>query len=159
MFFEDPVSAFRNLLRATKPNGVLCFTAWQAITSNPWMLVPAAAAARHIEMPAPPAPDAPGPFAFADGARVVSILEDAGWSKIECVAHAGELAVGLGQKLPEIIGFLQQMGPAGNALRDATPAVRAKVGETMREVLAPYYKDDALRMQFATWIVTATRAA
>ena len=51
------------------------------------------------------------------------------------------------------------MGPAGNALREATPELRATVSGTMTDVLAPYYTGDALRMGFSTWIVTATRQA
>lgn len=157
MFFEDPVAAFRNLKGAAKVGGNLCFICWQAITKNPWMLVPAGAAAQHVEMPPPPPADAPGPFAFADAERLASMLEEAGWSDVACEDYSGELSVGQGRALSEIIEFLQQMGPAGNALREATPEARAKVTETMNDVLAPYYTGDALRMGFSTWIVRATR--
>jgi SAM-dependent methyltransferase len=158
MFFADPVAAFANLASAVNEGGSLCFICWQAMPSNPWMVVPAQAAAQHIEMPAPADPGGPGPFSFADADHVTSVVANAGWKNVQCTDHSGELSVGLGQSLPDIIEFLQQMGPAGNALREATPEQRAKVTATMSDVLAPYYTDDALRMGFATWIVTATRA-
>lgn len=159
MFFENPVAAFTNIRRALKPNGALSFICWQSITCNPWMLVPALAAAQHVEPPGPASPDAPGPFAFADADRIVSTLQQAGWSDVHYEDHSGELSVGLGRSLSDIIDFLQQIGLAGTALREATPQLRTKVSETMNDVLAPYYTGRELRMGFATWIVSATSPA
>lgn len=154
MFFEDPVAAFANLRRALRATGRLCFVCWQSIQRNPWMLTPAAAAAQHVEL-TPPEPGAPGPFAFADADRVRSILADAGFREIACEDLAGELAVGRGQPLDEIIEFLSQMGPAGAALREASEETRAKVRSSMRTALSPFFTGDALVMDFAAWIVTA----
>ncbi len=155
MFFEDPVAAFANLRGSLAEGGRLCFVCWQSIASNPWMLVPAQAAAQHVALPAPAGPEAPGPFAFADPERVRGILDRAGFRDVSCDDHSGELAVGQGRALGEIVEFLQQMGPAGRALLDASAEQRRKATETMLGALAPYYTGDALVMGFATWIVTA----
>jgi SAM-dependent methyltransferase len=155
MFFEDPVTAFTNIRRALRPGARLTFICWQAITKNPWMLVPAAAAAKHIELPAPPAPDAPGPFAFSDPNRVVDILKSAGFSDARADAHEGRLSIGQGMPLDEIVGFLQQMGPAGAALRDADVSLLEVVTQSMHEALAPHYEDGAVVLDFAAWIVAA----
>jgi SAM-dependent methyltransferase len=154
MFFEDSAAAFTNIRRALRPGGRLTFICWQAITQNPWMLVPAAAAAQHVEMPGPPAPDAPGPFAFADAERVVGILEAAGFGDVEAEAHEGRLSVGRDMALEEIVGFLLQMGPAGGALRDAEAAVVEAATKSMHEALAPHYEDGAVVMDFGAWILT-----
>jgi len=66
MFFIDAVTAFAHLRAALRPEGRVAFVCWRSLFDNPWMLVPMMAAASHVQLPAPPAPDAPGPFAFAD---------------------------------------------------------------------------------------------
>jgi hypothetical protein len=154
MFFDDPVAAFANLRGALADGGRLCFACWQPIHCNPWMLTPAQAAAQHLEL-SPPEPGAPGPFAFGDADRVRAILAEAGWSGTECEDLSGDMTLGRGQTLEESVDFLAQMGPAGNALRDASEDVRAKVRESMRTALAPFHTGDALEMAFAAWIVTA----
>ena len=155
MFFDDPVSAFRNLHSALRPDGRLCFVCWQPIQRNPWMLVPAQAAAQHVTLPAPADPNGPGPFAFGDPDRVRDILGQAGFSSVDCEDFAGDLRVGAGRSLDDTIEFLQQMGPAGAALRDASEELRAKASDAMRTALEPSYDGDALVMGFAAWIVTA----
>jgi SAM-dependent methyltransferase len=153
MFFENPVAAFANLRRSLVPGGRVTFICWRSITENPWMLLPAQAAARHVELPAPPDPEAPGPFAFADSARVQGILGGAGFEDVRVGSFTGELSVGRGLGLEEIVDFLKEMGPAGAALRESSDAVRSAVTRTMREVLEPHYRDEAVVLEFGAWIV------
>jgi len=157
MFFDDPPAAFENLLAALAPEGRLTFICWRSIAENPWMLMPAQAAAQHVTLPLPSGPDAPGPFAFADADRVRRILGEAGFADVECEAFSGELAVGRGLALEEILEFLEQMGPAGAALREADADTRSRVRDSMRKSLEPHYDGDALMMEFGAWIVSAAR--
>ena len=155
MFFDDPLAAFTNLRAALAPGGRLHFVCWQAITSNPWMLRPVQAAAQHVEIPPPTDPLGPGPFSLADAERVHEILEGAGFAKVACDAFSGDMTVGRGRPLDETIQFLQQMGPAGRALSEATAEQRRRVSEAMHEALEPFYTGDAVVMGFATWMVSA----
>lgn len=88
MFFADPRAAFANLTRATRPGGRIHFAAWAPPADNPWFSQAAAAAVAQLGQPAPDVPGAPGPFAFADSARVLGLLSDAGFVKpaVETVA-------------------------------------------------------------------------
>ena len=83
MFFNDPVAAFANLARATRQGGRLAFACWQELAANEWLMVPAGAALQHVPLPELGAPGAPGPFSFADPARVHEVLEGAGWTSVE----------------------------------------------------------------------------
>lgn len=157
MFFEDPTAAFANLRRALRPGGRLAFACWQALGRNPWMVVPAAAAAKHLALPTPTDPHAPGPFAFADADRVRGILERAGFERIEIEPIERTMAIGAGLSLEAILDFLLQMGPAGAALRDAGEDMVATVRESVREAVTPYFDGTALRMDAAAWQVTARR--
>lgn len=157
MFFADPQAAFANLLRALRPGGRVAWATWQSLADNPWMRVPMAAAAEHLPKVDPPPPEAPGPFAFADAARVERLLRAAGF---EAVAHESivrELRVGGGGTLDEAVAFLLQLGPVGVALRDASGDARAAVMEAVRAALAPYFDGAAVRLRAASWIVTARR--
>jgi SAM-dependent methyltransferase len=156
MFFADPTAAFANLRTALRPGGRLAFACWQSLPQNEWIAVPLMAAAQHITLPAPPAPGAPGPFAFADASRVRSILEGAGFSEVACEADARTLVVGGGGSLDDAVDFLLDgIGPASAALREAGPEARPKVAAAVRDALAPHLTGEGVRMAAAAWIVTA----
>jgi SAM-dependent methyltransferase len=82
MFFEDPDAAFGNLRSALRPGGGLSFVYWLSPKENLFMVIPLAAAGKHVALPEPGEPDAPGPFAFADLERVRGILSRSGFGEI-----------------------------------------------------------------------------
>jgi len=155
MFFADPPAAFRNLRGALRPGGRVSFVCWQPLAENPWLLVPLGAAAQHLQLPPPPAPGAPGPFAFADPEHVRVILAQAGFDGIHLEGVRETLTVG-GGGLEEAVHFLLEgVGPTTAALREADPAVRPRVYAAVREALAPFTTAAGVRMPAAAWIVTA----
>jgi SAM-dependent methyltransferase len=157
MFFADPPAAFANLRRALAPAGRVGFVCWQGLDRNPWMRVPAMAAAAHVAFPPPPPPGTPGPFAFADPERVRGILERAGFRDIALEPHAQELTVGgSGADLDRAVEFMIQMGPTAVALRQNPDADIARVKAAVREALAPYQTPRGLVMGSAAWLVTAS---
>jgi SAM-dependent methyltransferase len=158
MFFASPVEAFANLLTALRPGGRLTFISWQELVRNPWMHLPIVAAAKHLPPGGPPPdPLAPGPFAFADSDRVDGILRESGFEDIQHESFEEDLLVGGGQSLEDTVRFLVQLGPAGAAMREASPEVReAAINETLKAI-EPFSGPDGVRMPSATWIVTATR--
>jgi SAM-dependent methyltransferase len=155
MFFSDAERAFTNLHRAQRAGGTLSFVCWQGLEVNPWMGVPMRAAAAEIELPPRSAPDAPGPFSFADPERVRRILAGAGYGSIDVAPHDEELSVG-GGTLDGAADFLVQMGPTGNALRAAPAEVRPRVVAAVRRSLEPYDGPNGVRLRFAVWLVAAT---
>jgi len=158
MFFAGPDAAFANLRNALRPAGRLGFVCWQPLRDNPWMLVPLTAAAQHITLPPPPAPDAPGPFAFADQSRVRGILERAGFEDVTFQDHRTTLTIGGDGPLEQAVGFLLEgVGPTSAAMRQADPELRATVAAAVREALRPYHTPQGVRMACATWLVSARR--
>jgi SAM-dependent methyltransferase len=155
MFFADPEAAFANIGRALRPGGRLAFVCWQALAQNRWMLDSIAAIARFVPPSPPPAPDAPGPFAFADSARVRGILERAGFRGVKHEAVTGELS--LGRTLDEALGFATEIGPAASALREASESQRAEAITALREALETKLTPSGVLAAYATWIVTAER--
>lgn len=155
MFFIDPAAAFANLHRTLKKGGRLTFVCWQELRLNPWALVPLMAAAQHIDLPPPPAPDAPGPFSLADPDRVQKLVAGAGFLDVNLEDVTTEVLIGGTEDLDDAVGFLLQMGPAGAALRDASPDVVSRAAASVRDALRPYYRRGlGVRMGAAAWIVT-----
>jgi len=155
MFFTDPTAAFANLRTALRPGGRLGFVCWRDLKQNPWMLVPLMAAAQHIQLPAPPPPGAPGPFAFADAERVRGILARAGFVDVSLDPLDEALVVGGGGDLDQTVDFLLQMGPAGAALREVGAEARSAVAVAVRDALRPFVTDAGVRLAGAAWVVTA----
>lgn len=155
MFFQDPTAAFVNLHRALKPGGRLGFHCWKTFQDNAFMTVPFLAALQHVPPPAPPQPNAPGPFAFADPNRVRGILSEAGFAEIDFESRTDPMSVGA--TLDAAADYAIQMGPASIALRDASAETVAKVRASVREALVAYRTPDGVSLGTSSWIVTARR--
>jgi ubiquinone/menaquinone biosynthesis C-methylase UbiE len=156
MFFSDPAAAFANLRRALKPGGRLAFVCWRAPTENPVMVLPMQAALPLVATPPAPAePGAPGPFAFADPERVRGILESAGFEAIAITPHDEKIGSG---GLDTALGIALRVGPLGTLLRE-NPDQRDAVVAAVRDALAPHEGPDGVKLDSATWIVTARNPA
>lgn len=152
MFFADPVAAFTNLRAALKPAGRLAFVCWRDVSENPFMTIPFEAAAHLLgEQEAAADASAPGPFALADPKRLRAILTDAGFSQIDLAPH--DERVGSGD-LDQTTEVSLRIGPLGRALRDRRDLV-AVVRPAVRAALAPHVTTDGVRIDSASWIVTA----
>ncbi|HNN94353.1 MAG TPA: class I SAM-dependent methyltransferase [Pseudomonadota bacterium] len=154
MFFSDPVAAFTHFHRCLRPGGRIAFMCWRAVEKNPLMLAPiAAAVAAGIPAPPPGDPYAPGPFAFADGERLTSILTRAGFSDIQLTPH--DESVG-GNDLDAALDLALQIGPLGRLLRES-PQHREAALSAVRATLATYLQNGVVMMPSATWVVTARK--
>lgn len=118
------------------------------------MTLPMKAAAEHIEVPPPAAPEEPGPFSLADADRVRKILGTAGFTEIE-VKPDDRTAVLNEDGLDADVESRFDMGPLTRLMDDATDEQRELVRGSVREALAPYYEPNAPKLVHATWIVTA----
>jgi SAM-dependent methyltransferase len=155
MFFADPTAAFINIRRSLRPNGRLAFVCWRALEENPLDLLPLQAASPHL--PPQPArdPHAPGPFAFANPERVGSILEGAGFREIEITAH--DEPVGSGD-LDTMLAVCSRAGALGKILRE-NPELRTAALPAVRSALAAHDGPDGVKLNAATWVVTARAPA
>ncbi|HLZ82816.1 MAG TPA: class I SAM-dependent methyltransferase [Caulobacteraceae bacterium] len=152
MFFADPVAAFANVRAALRPRGRLAFVCWRAFQDNPWMREPMAAAAPLLPPLPPVDPNAPGPFAFADDARVRAILGDAGYSGVAIDPFDANIG---GASLDETVKLTLQVGPLGRILREIPDMADAVVG-AVRTAIQPYETAKGVLMPAAVWIVSAT---
>lgn len=151
MFFEDPVAAFGNLLRATAPGGELCFITWRSSEENPFMTTAAQAAARLVPDALPPDPAGPGPFSLTDADKTRELFEQSGWSGIDI------RPVDRTCTMPEelLVPYLSNLGPIARALREAEESARPAMIDTVRSAFDEFVHGDEVRVPAACWQITA----
>jgi len=153
MFFADPVAAFANLRRALKPGGRLRFVCWRKVAENRWASAPFEAA-KHLLPPAEPSdPLAPGPYAFADAARVEKILSDAGFRDV--TIQRLDCAFYMGADADEAALEALNVGPLAYAARDLDDAARAEARETVAATMEQFKTPAGITPPAACWLVGA----
>jgi SAM-dependent methyltransferase len=154
MFFDDPVAAFGNLREALKPGRRLAFVCWRTPTENAWASAPMMAAKPFLTEAPPPDPLAPGPFAFADPARVQDILVQAGFGDIRIEKFDGIMP--MGRVLDLAAAQTLQIGPLSRVIGDADDAARQKIVAAVRGALGKFVTPDGeIAPPVACWLVTA----
>ena len=152
MFFDDPVAAFQNIRRALKPDGHLAFVCWRSYDENPTFKLPMTAASPFLKTPTDtPAPDAPGPFAFAESARVQSILSAAGFRQVKINPHDTLVCVG---DVETTLDLCLQVGKLGPFLRD-NPQLIDIVSPAVRDALAEHEEHGEVKLRASVWIIQA----
>jgi len=152
MFFDDPEAAFRNLRSAVRPGGRLAFVCWPAPQDNLFVTIPMGAAARHISLPAPGEPDAPGPFALADLDRVRRILSRSGFGEIETDRLTEKVG---GGTLDETTDMLLELGPLGDMLNSLDSHTRSAIAADMRTALSRFEASGRVLLDAVALVVTA----
>ena len=155
MFFAEPARAFANLRAGLRPGGRLLFVCFRAPGENPWMMAPLEAAYAHVPKLPPAAPDDPGPFAFADAARVRGILGAAGFAKVDLAPLDVPLDLAAGGGLDAAVEATLGIGPVARALEGHPPETRTAVTASIRRTLAPHQRGEAVPLASATWLVSA----
>jgi len=155
MFFAEPVVSFANLRRALRASGRVAFACWREPRENPWMMAPLQGVYRHVPRMPTPAPEDPGPFAFASEERVRRILGEAGYKAIELEPVALSFDIANGRGIDVAVQSALQIGPASRALDGHPPEARAAAANSVRELLTPYVRGETVALPGSIWIVTA----
>jgi SAM-dependent methyltransferase len=153
MFFADPVSAFANLRGALAPGGRLVFVCWRNFEENRWAFEPFQAARPLLPPQEPADPFAPGPFAFADHARLRRVLGDAGFARIAIEPFDG--SVNMGATAEEAAAEALNIGPLARAAMGLDDAVREKIRVVVAGVCARYVTPSGVVPPAACWLVRA----
>src|SRR5262245_62002095 len=156
MFFAEPVLSFLNLRGALRPKGQLIFACWREPRENGWMMAPLMAAYKHVPKLPQLGPEDPGPFSFADEARVRRILGGAGFTDIEMEACPLTFDLAAGRGLEAAVQGALEIGPASRALEGHPPEVVAAAIQSIRETLTPFARGQSVLLPGAIWLVTAS---
>ncbi len=159
MFFSQPSPAFRHLRASLRTGGRCVFVCWRAPRDNAWAMAPLAAARAAMSVTPPPAdPNAPGPFAFADEARVRSLLTEAGFTGIHF--RRFDQMLSLGETPHDAAEYAMRIGPTSRFAREMgdehLPTIRKAVEQAFAQLAA---SDGRVNLVGSAWIVSATNPA
>jgi SAM-dependent methyltransferase len=152
MFFGDPVAAFANIARALRRGGRMAALVWQGLDRNEWIGALRSSLAAGRSLPVPP-PDAPGPFALADPARVEAILTHAGFDEI--AFENVEEPMRIGDDADDAYRFVRGMGFTSFLLEGLDERQRDRALEVLRADIDAHATSDGVRYRSGAWIVTA----
>jgi SAM-dependent methyltransferase len=157
MFFGDPVAAFANLRRGLVAGGRVCFACWRPMDENPWLQIPLHAAYEHIPRLPEPDPEEPGPYSFADPARVTRILVQAGFAPPTFTPLDIEMDLAAGGTLEDAVAQSADMGRTKRALADQPDGIRSAAIDSIRRALMPYVSPAGVKLAGAVWLVATHR--
>ena len=136
MFFSEPTRAFSHMRKCLRPGGRCVFVCWRTPRDNAWTMTPLTAARAAMGVTPPPAdPNAPGPYAFADDARLRAILADAGFASVDMRRFDAMLTLG---ETPRAAadGFMQ-IGPVSRFVREVGVEHAPTIRDAVERALAP----------------------
>ena len=159
MFFDDPPAAFANLARWLAPGGRFVFAAWGRLADNPWFTSVRDATAEVVEVPGPE-PEAPWAFRYAEAAKLLALLERAGFDQLEVGDWRGTLPLGGGLPPAEAASFaLAAFASFGELLAKAGGDALVRARQSLTARLAGHQQDGVVRMEARVHLFTGVRRA
>jgi ubiquinone/menaquinone biosynthesis C-methylase UbiE len=155
MFFEDPTAAFRHLRAAAQSGGRLAFVCWRPFAENRWAALPVQAVRSVVPEVEPPNHDAPGPYAFADSAKVERILTAAGFRDVAIDRFDADVVLTSDDDLEQATQFAVSAGPAARILASVGPDLQARAKIAVRSALESARTSKGFALPGTGWLVTA----
>lgn len=159
MFFAEPEPAFSNILKGLRPGAHVTFASWGPFPENPWFSLAVQAAKEVLGAPPSVDPDAPGPFAFRDVARVEAILKGAGFDAVH--ADVAEIALTPPGTRAQVAEMATSIGPAARTVEyfQGSAADSAAIAARVNEALEPYETPEGVRVPAKINFFSARRPA
>ncbi|MEV4414085.1 methyltransferase domain-containing protein, partial [Catellatospora sp. NPDC049609] len=155
MLLADPVAGCATIRRALRAGGRLAATVFRDGVANPWLSLVVLGVAPHVGvLPPLPVGDEPGPFAFADPARIGRILTASGFDTVVVEPH--DTVMSAPDEPEPVAEWLIEIGPAGAAYRAAPAEQRAAARAAVAALLDRFRKPrTGYRFPIGLWLVTA----
>jgi ubiquinone/menaquinone biosynthesis C-methylase UbiE len=160
MFFADPVAAFANLARSTRPGGRLVAAVWQTRDKVPLFDLPYATAAAVLDrlgLAYEPVDIADSQCSLGSHDRVVAVLEPAGWREIETRPTEQTIHVGGSLSPAEAAASALDLGPIRGLIEGRPDDVRDQVRTALAAVFERHVDGTGVAVPGGFMIVTARR--
>jgi SAM-dependent methyltransferase len=154
MLMLDPEAALRETRRVLRPGGHVALAAWAAPDLNPQMVL-APGTLVELGLTEPPAPDEPGPFAFARPGRIEELLDAAGFD--DPVVEALDLHFHFPSRDAVFETFVDLSPSGSDVLRELSPVDHTRFRDALDERLEPFMRSDGgLELPGRTLVATAS---
>ena len=149
MFFSDPFAALREMLRVVRSKGAVSLVVWDKSELNPFSYVVTDVMSRYIEA-APPDPDAPDAFRFAEPDKLASILRDVGATEVVERSLAFRIEAPISRD--EFWDMRCRIsGSLRNKLAAVSPDLAMLVQREVKEAAKEFFPDE--QMSFPAWMI------
>ena len=157
MFFEDSITAFKNINKSLMSGSSLSFVCWQSPAVNPWQSLFIQEIKKFLDLPSPP-PRSPGPFAFMESEYVSSILEESKFQDITIEGYEAEVNMFSGRSLSDSVKDYISINPVvSGMLKESSENKIAEILNSAETAFSPYYTEKGLIFPSSTWLVTARK--
>jgi SAM-dependent methyltransferase len=154
MLMLDPEAALRETRRVLRPGGHVALAAWAAPDLNPQMVL-APGTLVELGLTEPPAPDEPGPFAFARPGHIEELLDAAGFD--DPVVEALDLHFHFPSRDAVFETFVDLSPSGSDVLRELSPVDHTRFRDALDERLEPFMRSDGgLELPGRTLVATAS---
>jgi SAM-dependent methyltransferase len=159
MFFDDPVEAFANLRRATKPGGRLAVATWRPRDASEFQYAGSdaiTAALRDAGHDVPTTDPAAGPYSFGVDAHVHDVLGRAGWRDV--VVHPVEMPLmfaGPGASVDDAVDMAMGMPGVRSMIEPYGDGASEIAAAALRTVYASHHDGTGVKLLAAMTIITA----
>jgi SAM-dependent methyltransferase len=160
MFFPDPVAAFANLARATRPGGRLVAAVWQTRDKVPLFDLPYATAAAVLDqlgLAYEPVAIDDNQCSLGSHDRVVAVLEPAGWRDIETRPTEQMVHVGGTLSPADAAAGALDLGPIRGLIEGRPDDVRDQVRIALAAAFEPYFDGTGVALPGGFMIISARR--
>lgn len=155
MFFPDPLAGLREMLRVTKPDGLITVAVWGDDKLNPFTHVITDVVLRYVDSPTAD-PDAPGAFRFAELGKLARTLETAGAGDVRERVFRFQIVAPISPK-----GFWELRSDTSDTLRErlkrATPEQVTRIEQEVEETARGYFPNGSMSFPAEMIIVTGRK--
>ena len=156
MFFPDPVTSLREMLRVTRPEGVLALAVWHKSELNPFCHLVSGVMDKHIP-PAAADPDAPNAFRFAEPGKLANVMTEAGAIDVEDRVFKFNLEAPISASQ-----FWTLRSQTSDTLREKLArlpsAEQAQIAVEVQQAIKEFFPSDEMRFPTQMIIVTGKKA-
>lgn len=155
MFFPDPLSGLREMLRVIKSEGSLSFAVWHKSNLNPFAYIVTDIISRHMATP-PADPDAPGAFRFAEPGKLAQILKEAGATQVRERLLKFHIEAPISRD-----EFWEMRSGTSGTLREKLDAMsddlRLKIANEVKDAVAEFFPNEHMSFPAQMLIVTGDK--
>ena len=155
MFFPDPLSGLREMLRVIKREGSLSFAVWHESNLNPFAYIVTNVISRHITTP-PAEPDALGAFRFAEPGKLAQILKEAGATQVRERLLKFHIEAPISRD-----EFWEMRSGTSGTLREKLDAMsddlRLKIANEVKDAVAEFFPNERMSFPAQMLIVTGEK--
>jgi ubiquinone/menaquinone biosynthesis C-methylase UbiE len=157
MFMPNPDDCISRAYQALKPGGRIVISNWAGPDKTPWASVALGVIKKHVDIPAPP-PGATGLYSFADPARNLALLMNAGFQSVT-IEELNVPVIDVDNGADYFTWVKEMAGPIASLYSSLAPEIQMKVDrDAAADAQAKSEVRERVRLSGMTWITAGTKS-